>query len=91
LKDFKIRLDYELIESWKILVVENSILVNPLKKFDIVKDDLDDNKFFEAAVEGKADFIISQDKHLLKIGEFQRIKVLKPVDFLKLFHNKNKK
>ena len=42
-----------------------------------------DNRFLEAAVAGKADYIVSSDKHLLDIGEFEGIRILKPSFFEK--------
>ncbi len=56
-------------------------LVEPKIKLNIVKYDPDDNKFFEAAVTGKANYIISNDSHLWEIGEYRGIKILKPADF----------
>lgn len=64
--------------------ISMAIIVEPKKKFDVVKTDPDDNKFFDVAVEGKADYIISQDRHLLDIKEFKGIKILHPEQFLKL-------
>lgn len=61
-----------------------SKLVVPLEKFDIIKEDPDDNIILECAVEGKVDYIISQDKHLLKLKEFQGIKIISPENFLKI-------
>ncbi len=58
------------------------MLVEPEEEVNIVKDDVSDNKFVEAAVIGKADYIITQDNHLLKIKEFKGIKILTPKDFL---------
>jgi len=40
-----------------------------------------DNRFIEAAVAGKADYIISSDRHLLDLKEFESIMILKPGDF----------
>jgi predicted nucleic acid-binding protein len=37
----------------------------------------------ECATEGKVDFIISKDKHLLNLKEFRGIKIINPSDFLK--------
>ncbi len=68
-------------------VINKSILVDPKEKVNIIKDDPDDNKFIEAAIEGKANFIISQDKHLLSIKKFQNITILSPQEFLTLLHN----
>ncbi len=47
-----------------------------------VSTDPDDNRIIECAVEAGSDFIISDDKHLLKIGSFQGIAILRPVNFL---------
>ncbi len=64
-------------------IIGMATIVQPKEKVDIIKEDSDDNKFLEAALEGKADFIIGQDNHLLKIREFKGIKILKPEEFLK--------
>ncbi len=58
--------------------------VEPKVKLQIVKDDPNDDMILECAKEGRADYIVSNDKHLLKIKEFEGIKILKPEEFLKL-------
>ena len=65
------------------LIVEHFSIVKPERKIDIVKDDSDDNKIVEAAVEAKANYIVTGDKHLLKIGNYHEIKIIKPNEFLK--------
>lgn len=45
-------------------------------------EDSDDNKFLEAAFDGECKYIISQDKHLLKMKEFKGIKILTPEEYL---------
>ena len=40
-----------------------------------------DNRFLEAAVAGKVDYIISSDRHLLDLKEFEGVEILKPGDF----------
>jgi len=70
----------ELVSS--ILSVSN--LVFPDTKLDVVKEDPDDNKILECAVAGKADFIVSGDKHLLKLKKYKKIKILKTGEFLRL-------
>jgi len=57
LLSFKIPLDPEDISWWESLILEKSILVIPTEKVDVVKDP-EDNKFIEAALEGKADYIV---------------------------------
>lgn len=78
LRSFKISMDEELIEEWKNLIIENSVMVDPIVAIKAVKGDPEDDKFVEAAIYGEADFIISQDKHLLKLKEYNKIKILKP-------------
>ena len=78
LKCFKIKLDEDIIGGWKNMIIENSIIVEPFEKLEIIKEDQEDNKFLEAAIAGKAEFLISQDNHLLKLKEYNKIKILKP-------------
>ena len=49
-----------------------------------IKADPEDNKYLTAAVEGKADFIISGDSHLKNLKTFQGIRILDPASFLTL-------
>jgi len=64
-------------------IVKESNIVSPKKPINIVSDP-DDNKFVEAAIEGNAQYIISQDKHLLSLRECQGIKIITPKEFLKI-------
>ncbi|HLD72821.1 MAG TPA: putative toxin-antitoxin system toxin component, PIN family [Candidatus Nanoarchaeia archaeon] len=84
LRDFKIEMPEEVINEWKNVIIENAVMVIPTEKVGIVVNDFSDNKFFEAAIAGKADYIISQDKHILKIREYKRIKTISPEEFMKL-------
>ena len=65
-----------------------SKLVHPKEKLKVVKDDPDDDKIVEAAVEGKADYIITYDNHLLKLKEFRGIKIVAPKEFLDILNQK---
>ena len=59
LRNFKIQMPDHMIEEWRNLIIGNSILVEPTIKLNVIKDDLDDNKFLEAGINGNADLIIS--------------------------------
>ena len=63
-------------------VLQFLTLVTPSNKIDIVKEDVDDNKIIECAVESKAEYIFSYDKHLLNLKEFQGIKIVRPEEAL---------
>ena len=78
LRSFKISMPEDMIEEWKSLILKNSILIEPSSKIDVIKNDIDDNKFIEVAVDGKADFIVSQDKHLLNLKEYNNIRIVNP-------------
>ena len=52
LSDFKIQMPKEMINEWKNLIIESSIIVEPTIKIEVIKDDLDDNKFLEAGIVG---------------------------------------
>ena len=55
------------------------------RKINFVKDDPDDNKILECAVEAKVNYIVTYDsKHLLKIKEFEGIKIISPTEFIKI-------
>jgi putative PIN family toxin of toxin-antitoxin system len=84
LRSFKISLSEEMIEEWKNLILNNSIFIQPSTKICVIKDDPEDNKFLEVAIDGNADFIISQDKHLLNLKEFQGIRIIKPEEAFKI-------
>lgn len=60
------------------------MVVVPSEEVHIIKNDPDDDKFIEAALEAKAEYIVSQDKHLLLIKEYRDIKIIPPDKFLKL-------
>ena len=52
-------------------------------KINVVEEDFEDNKFVSLAIDGKAKFIVSGDKHLLKLKKIQGIKLVSVKEFLK--------
>lgn len=65
-------------------LLSNSVIVNPSQSVEVIIDDPADNKILECALEGKCEFIISGDRHLLSLGEYEGIKILRAADFLKV-------
>ena len=47
-----------------------------------VPDDPDDEKYLAAAIEGRADLIVSGDRHLLDLGVVDGIEIVSPREFL---------
>jgi len=64
-------------------VLEKGTKVSPRKQLRVVKDDPEDDKLLECAQEGKADYLVTNDHHLLEIGEFKSTKIIRPTEFLK--------
>lgn len=89
LLNFKIKLPEEEMMLWTNLILANSKLVEPKQKLNIIKEDPNDNMFLEAAEESDADFIITQDNHLLKINKFKNTKILTPEEFIIILQNNN--
>lgn len=54
----------------------------------IVKEDPTDDKYIICALEGNANFIISGDKHLLKLSSYKDVRILTPKAFLGIIGNK---
>lgn len=72
----------ERIERLLSLISQKATMVTPEKEISVIKNDPDDNKFIECAVKGKADYIVSGDKHLLDLEKYKGIKILTPKEFL---------
>jgi putative PIN family toxin of toxin-antitoxin system len=60
------------------LIRTEAVLTPGRLEVDVVKDDPTDNKIIACAVEGKADFIVSSDIHLAKVGSYQGIPIVPP-------------
>ncbi len=54
-------------------------------KLDIIERDPSDNKFLECALDGKVDYIITGDKHLLELKKYKKIKIVDPKTFIDIF------
>ena len=74
--------------DWQISEVTKDIrdftaLITPVLTLSVIKDDEQDNRVLECAIEGKAKYIISGDEHHLQpLKEYHGIKILSPAQFL---------
>jgi putative PIN family toxin of toxin-antitoxin system len=50
--------------------------VVPAHMLDVIKEDPDDNRILECAVEAKSDFIVSSDKDILRLGRYGVVQVV---------------
>ena len=74
----------EYIESQLALIANYSQIIEPKIKANVVPEDAKDNMIIECALSSDADYIITGDKHLLKLKEYKGIKILAPKEFLEL-------
>jgi putative PIN family toxin of toxin-antitoxin system len=58
--------------------------VTPAVEIDVIKDDAVDNRILECAVSAGADYIVTGDKDLLRLGSCDSIQIVKVSDFLKI-------
>jgi len=57
------------LETLRTKLLATFDVASPVTTINFIKDDPDDDRVLEAAVAGRADYIVSGDKHLLKLGE----------------------
>lgn len=69
------------IETLMAFILLRGEAVVPTRRITICRDPKD-NMFLEAAVDGKADMIISGDDDLLKLNAFEGIPIVTPTEFL---------
>ena len=62
---------------------KNIKIVTPSKRLKAIKEDPADNKFLECAIEAKAEYIISADKHLRNLREYEGVRIVSSGSFLK--------
>ena len=74
----------EAAERLMEVIKTQAVFVTPGERLDIIPEDPDDDRFLEAAIASKADFLISGDKHLLKLKAFRNIPIISPAKFLKI-------
>jgi uncharacterized protein len=58
--------------------------VDPKQRIDIVKEDPTDNRILECASASGSEYLVSGDKHLLKIGQYQGVRIVPPAEFVEI-------
>jgi len=58
--------------------------VEPKQRIDVVKDDPTDNRIIETAVASGSEYLVSGDKHLLKVGQYQGVRIVPPAEFVEI-------
>jgi len=71
------------IENLIELINTDMALIIPEEKISICRDSAD-NIILECAAAGKADFIVTGDNDLLALKSFRKIRIITPINFLKI-------
>jgi putative PIN family toxin of toxin-antitoxin system len=74
--------DFSVILQRQALLTSNSYIVYR------IQTDPSDNMFLAAALEGRADYVVSLDRHLLELKHYHRIQIVRPNRFLEVLRAK---
>src|SRR5215470_6668434 len=74
--------EQEKLERLKPLVKSAEIIL-PRITLHVIQEDPADNRVLECAVAGKADVIVSGDRHLRGLRSYQSIPIVRPIEFLR--------
>jgi putative PIN family toxin of toxin-antitoxin system len=64
-------------------IVSRAVMVQPKRRVAACTDP-DDNRILECAVESQSDFVVTGDDHLLRLGAFEGIRIVKSREFLEV-------
>lgn len=80
----KFHFNQDEIDEFLSIIIEAAEIVEPEIIINLIPHDPSDNRVLECAITADCEYIISGDKHLLKIKEFETIKILSPDQFKKI-------
>ena len=66
------------------LVAKVAAILSPTISLRVIAEDAADDRILECAVAGRADLIVSGDRHLRELKSFQGIGIVQPRDFLRI-------
>ena len=78
------------IERYISILIRQAKVVPAQAKFKIVLEDPDDDVVINTALTGKANYIVSGDKHLLKLACYKRIQIVPISEMEKIIAEKNR-
>jgi putative PIN family toxin of toxin-antitoxin system len=78
----KFMIERDEFEDFVALLVSKAEFITPTEVITAIQTDPSDNKFLEAALEGKADYLVSGDNHLLELQIFREIPILTAHNFI---------
>jgi putative PIN family toxin of toxin-antitoxin system len=66
-----------------ILNAGNTLLITPYYRFNLIKEDLDDNKFVDCCISSNASYIVTNDHHfdVLRTIDFPCVNIIRIKEF----------
>ena len=84
--DEKLRLKFGLssgdADRVRAKLEDTALVVTPDLVLNVITEDPDDDRVLECAVAGEAEYIVSGDKHLLRLGSYQGISIVTAREFM---------
>lgn len=75
--------DREELTHTAVFLTELGKLASPRRKLAVLSDE-PDNRILECAIAGRAEMIVTGGRDMLKLGEYQRIKIITLREYLAL-------
>jgi hypothetical protein len=75
------------IEHFLGMLASQAVMVATTAQLHVVQNDESDNRYLECAVAGDAEYLVSGDRDLLDLGEFQGVVILPPAAFVALLES----
>ena len=85
LKRPRLKLTQEAIMELTDKIKAHAIMITPIQKLDVFKEDEPDNRILECAVKAKADFIITGNTKHFSFKKFGESKIVTPREFINEF------
>ena len=72
----------------ELLNLKNVHKIEPYYRWQLIEQDVDDDKFVDCAISAGADFLVTNDRHfdILSTIPFPKITTIKAEEFLKILH-----
>ena len=83
----KIRRSYSEAMAILMAIRENTTLISPESTLAVIEADETDNRIIECAIKGSAQYVVSGDRHILSLKEYQGIRIISPTEFLRDMEN----
>ena len=77
----------ERLQEWQNDILTFTRRVQPTQQVDVISTDPTDNRILECALAAEADYVVTGDKHLLRLLAFTKTSIIKPSDLARLLQS----